>query len=189
MSIEQLLTQATQESDAFAKASGLQCKSGCGACCRYPHMETTIAEMMPMAKHLWDTAQADDILTRLEQLPSVSPCAMYQADPVNPDKGHCHAYAYRPGICRLFGFGARVDKNGHKQLVTCKVIKESYPIEIVKAELGINSGQYAPLISDHTMKVFSVDPHLGKETLPINYALMKAVERIGLKRSQEMFSH
>ncbi len=183
MSIPALFNVVTNEVNQFAAATGVQCPSGCGACCTNPNMQTTVAEMMPLATHLWESGQAETFLKRLDDLNNVDICAMYQPDKGDHNKGRCQAYQFRPGICRLFGYCARVDKHGNKQLVTCKVIKDAFPVD--KIEERINKGLTVPMIGDYVMQVYGVDPLLGKTSMPINQALHKALERVGLKRLKD----
>ena len=106
----------------FAAETGLKCETGCGTCCANPDIETTVAEVLPLAVYLWSISQADDALrTR----PSAGACVFYKPDPAVKGHGRCGIYAYRPGLCRLFGFAANRDKYGRRTLATCKVIRES----------------------------------------------------------------
>ncbi len=180
MSIEEVFYEASRTSGAFAKVSGLQCPPGCGACCLSPHHEATIAEMLPMAAFLWETAGAEAVLSRINNAAVPSTCVMYAPSPQDPQQGRCLAYEFRPLTCRLFGFCGRRDKQGHKEYMPCRIFKEQFPDNVARVQAAVAQGLDVPLIGDHAMKVFSVDPQLGAQALPINQALLKAIERAGL---------
>jgi uncharacterized protein len=174
-----LLEENETQTRGFAAAVGLSCKAGCGQCCEDPQVETTVTEMLPLAAHVWSKGQAGETLTAIEERKASGVCVFYQPDPHVPGNGRCRVYDYRPGICRLFGFSAKKDKQASKGLVTCKTIKKEFPKEYAHAELEINKGVDVPLIGVHTLRVYSIDPVYGKELVGINQAVKTAVERVG----------
>ena len=176
--VTSLLENISRKTAAFAQATGLHCKPGCGKCCANPNIETTVAEMMPMAVDLWGKGQAEAMLTVLER--SAAQCAFYKPNALVPGNGQCSAYEYRPGLCRLFGFSTTKDKYDKSYLATCKVIKEQFPIDYARAQRAIAYGVQAPSMSEHAFEVFNMDPQLGKELMPINQATRLAIERVGL---------
>src|SRR5271170_7524548 len=101
-----------RQTEEFSGQTGLKCKNGCGACCTNPDIETTVAEVLPLAVYLWSREKDVSVPTFLgrTQGPPLRICAFYQPDPVTKGQGRCGIYAYRPGLCRLFGFSARQDK-------------------------------------------------------------------------------
>ena len=176
----------------FAKETGLCCKPGCGACCENPEIETTVAEVMPLAAHLWSQGLAEKKLESIRSNPSKSVCAFYEpvrpaksglnkrpGDPLTPGKGRCGAYLYRPGICRLFGFAARRDKHGQRVLVTCRIIKDTQPQNSSNAQKKLHEGLDAPLLSAHAFAVSNIDPVHGEKLCPINQAIRRALEKVG----------
>ena len=177
--IMELLDQASAKASAFVEASGLNCARGCGKCCSKPNIETTVLELMPLAIALWDQGIAEEALARL--MNAEHTCIFYKPDPVISGNGRCSVYNYRPGVCRLFGSSTRKDKYNHPTLVTCRVIKENLPKECAQAEEHIKQGLSAPSMSDHAFEVYRIDPHLGKELMPINQAAHIALERVGWK--------
>jgi len=164
----------------FAGQTGLKCKSGCGACCTNPDVETTVAEVLPLAVHLWSNGQGEGFLEDGSPKFSKSICVFYKPDPVRKDHGSCSIYAYRPGLCRLFGFAARKDKHGQNILVTCKVIKDSQPQVCKQTQEGLKTGALgAPLLNTHAFAVSNIDPVHGGKLFPINEAISLAVEKVG----------
>ena len=164
----------------FAAQTGLKCKSGCGACCTNPDVETTVAEVLPLAVHLWSNGQGECFLEESRSKFSKSICAFYKPDLILKDHGSCGIYAYRPGLCRLFGFAARKDKQGQNILVTCKIIKDSQPQACEQTQEGLKKGALvAPLLNTHAFAVSNIDPVHGGKLLPINEAINLALEKVG----------
>ncbi len=184
-----LFESIDSQTSKFAGQSGLKCKSGCGACCESPEVETTVAEALPLAVHLWSSSPAEDsfnsgqagsILEVLRANPSKSVCIFYRPDPVAKGQGRCSIYDYRPGLCRLFGFAARKDKYGRGTLMTCKVIKDSQPQACERVREGLQKGTWeAPLLTTHAVAVANIDPVRGQKLLPINRAIRLGIEKIG----------
>jgi len=157
----------------FAGKTGLHCQSGCSTCCRNPDIETTVAEMMPAAALLWAQSLAERQLEILRTKDDKGICVFYQPEAsASENAGCCSIYAYRPGLCRLFGFSARPDKYGKPLLVTCKMIKESQP-------QGALTTCGAPLLNDHALRVRDIDPAGAGKLWPINQAIGMALEKVG----------
>ena len=175
-----LLQSIDQETASFCRTTGLSCKPGCGACCENPHIETTVTELLPLAQWLLKEKKADDVLAKARHWPANSPCLFFNQDVSGSGKGSCSVYMYRPGICRHFGFTARKNSQGKKELVTCKIIKAMDPDKVKKTQALLDQDAVSPLISEHTYQVMAIDPTLGKELLPMNMAVIKAIEKIGL---------
>ena len=186
-----LFENLDRQTEKFSIETGLKCKNGCGACCTNPEIETTIAEVLPLAAYLWSTACIQDshrlhenlenILQAIKDRSSKGVCVFFKPDPVDPNKGRCSIYAYRPGICRLFGFAARTNKSGQRELVTCKVIKAGHPQECKQTQEALHMGLEVPLLSACASSVVNIDPLHGRQLLPINQAIRLAIEKLGLR--------
>ena len=113
-----LYRKLDQDISRFRKKTGLRCEQGCGRCCEYPQVETTVFELIPLAINLWQHNQALAILEKAKKAQYQGQCIFYQADPLIKGKGRCSIYSWRPLGCRLFGFSARSDKNKKLELVT-----------------------------------------------------------------------
>jgi Fe-S-cluster containining protein len=177
--ITDVLNEITAQTQAMAQSTGLHCKAGCGKCCEHPHIETTVTEMLPMALHLWQTGQARQILENIEAATATT-CIFYKPDPLVAGNGRCTQYQHRPGICRLFGFSAKKNKAGQKELVTCRVIKEEYAQDYAQAQQHIASGLKVPAVTDFAMRIFAVDPAQGQKLMPINEAAVQALGQTSL---------
>ncbi len=173
--VTSLLSTTAAETSAFAQVTRLRCKSGCGRCCENPHIETTVTEMMPLAAHLQKSGEVEAIIARLE---AEETCVAYQPQVGIEGNGRCGYYEYRPGICRLFGFSAKKDKQQERKLVTCRVMKEEFPGDCQNAQAYLDKDGIAPNISNYTMNVYAIDPQWGNKLMPINKALRIALEII-----------
>jgi len=175
-----LLEDIDHQTEIFAKQTGLKCKNGCGTCCTTPIIETTVAEVLPLAVTLWSQGNALKKLDEIRLNTSKGLCVFYEPNPMDQSLGRCSIYANRPGLCRLFGYAARQDKFGHPKLITCKIIKENQPQACQQTEEKLHQGVLkAPLLSAHTFSVSSIDPIHGQELRPINQAIGMAIEKIG----------
>lgn len=173
----------------FASQTGLSCQSGCGACCENPDIETTVTEVLPLAVDLWSRGQAQGILESIQLMRAdtrAAPthktsgiCVFYRPHHAAGAGGRCSIYAYRPGLCRLFGFCVRRDKQGAPQLITCKIIKESQSQAYTRTQQQLHQGLPAPLLSDHALRVFNIDAAYGQKLLSINQAIALALEKVG----------
>jgi uncharacterized protein len=173
--VKEVFQHLDEEISSFRSWSGLGCKSGCGKCCFKPDIEATILEFLPFAQYLHETDQAFEWLTKIKSTES-SICLIL--NPQQSGVGLCSIYEYRGLICRLFGFSARVNKYGKKELVTCQVIKEGQQQEYSQANEKIEKGSPVPVMNQHYMRLLSIDPDLSREFFPINEAIKRAIEVI-----------
>jgi len=174
--VEELFYQLEQESAQFEKASGLGCVSGCGKCCTYPNIEASPLEFLPWAFHLFLHGEAENTRALLKQTDSLT-CFIYK--PLSlVDHGRCGNYKYRGLICRLFGFAASTDKYGNLRLATCKIIKEGQAEKYESASEAISKGLYVPVFTEYYMRLNQIDFHLGNLILPVNKALIRALEEV-----------
>ena len=106
--------------------------------------------------------QAKDALELLEDADHKQ-CVFYKPDPLIEGKGHCGIYAYRPLICRLYGFSANRDKKQSPIFVGCPMIREAFPKEYGAAEnLSDQKSEVVPVMSDYGAQIAAVDPELAK---------------------------
>ncbi len=166
----------------LAQASGLACPPGCGACCLSPEVETSVADALPLALALFARGEAPVVLERAREAADRGPCVLYRADPLDPRRGRCSAYAERPSICRLFGFSSRRARAGGVELATCRELRAGAPEAVARAEEHVRTGGAAARIDVDAERIAFLEggaPH----PLPINQALRLALERVGLARA------
>ena len=178
--LEIVYQKLENETQAFQKRSGLHCLEGCGRCCLNPNVTTTVLEMIPVALKFHQSAQVDVFLQKIENQNAQGPCVLYESHSSDQARGRCGHYANRPLICRLFGFSAVRDKRRQLTLVTCKLIKEDPGQDYEKTLKEINQDLPVPLMAEYAQQVSHIDPALTREELPINLALKRALEKIGL---------
>jgi Fe-S-cluster containining protein len=165
----------------FRRKTELSCPKGCGRCCENPFVETSLLEMLPAAAHLFDKNEADQWLNLSPDFHQKGPCPFYRPDPRLQGKGRCQIYPLRPLICRLFGFSAKVDKNGGKVLYTCQVMKAILPEPCQRANEHLNQLK-APIVEHYTRRILNLSGAMDAQRYPIALALKKAIEQIGLYR-------
>ena len=177
--VEQVYCEVGDGTDRYARSTGLACPEGCGACCYGPNIEATTLECMPLASAIHRTGRAEDILRRIESTEDPT-CAVFLPDLDDRKKGRCTLYHARPLVCRLFGFAARRNRNGKNQAVICPVMREAIPEACERTERAVGEGLGTPVYQDYSMKVASLDFSLSRRRIPINEAIRKALERVGL---------
>lgn len=174
---EALLKELDIEIASFQSWSGLNCAYGCGRCCFKPDIEAAPLEFLPFALSIYKSGQLTRWLEKLENSGAV--CVILNES--QGGAGLCSQYAHRGLICRLFGFSARRNKYGRRELVTCTVIKGEQNNSFQAAEAAlVEEGIRVPLFTDYYERLRSLDPALGGTLLPINQALRRALEAVGM---------
>lgn len=174
--VEKLFRQLELESAQFEKTSGLHCVSGCGKCCSHPTIEASPLEFLPWAFFLFQHGEAQETLSKLKATTSLT-CSIFKSFSLT-EQGTCTNYKYRGLICRLFGFAANKDKYGNLRLATCKIIKEGQTANYNSSTEAISKGLYVPVFTDYYMQLNQIDFQLGNVILPINKALIRALEEV-----------
>lgn len=183
--IQSTLDALSVETDRFAADSGVRCREGCGDCCNNPQVETTVGELLPLARELARRGQEGPWHERATKGHGER-CVFYAPSAQDPAQGRCSIYALRPGLCRLFGFAAVRDKEGHPRLAACRVHKADTPEVVEAAQKGLQTGSLeAPLFMEWQERLQAIGsaPSLS-EKLPINDAIVRAIERYALQANR-----
>lgn len=172
--VEQLFADLERAVGRFQQISALHCPAGCGKCCFKAEIEATVLEFLPLAWHVFECGDAEAWYERLKQ--DTSPVCVI-LNPLQKGQGLCSMYHYRGLICRLFGYSARINKYGEKELITCGIIRGQSFYE--PASKAIKEGRMEiPVMRDYYIQLQSIDPVLGTEMMPINRAIMRALEAV-----------
>ena len=174
--VEELFKKLDEEISIFQKSSTLHCKSGCGKCCFKPDIEATLLEFLPFAHHLYIEGKAEEWLEKLNKSEDVSICLIL--NPTQSGAGLCSEYQHRGLICRLFGYSARTNKYGKKELVTCQIIKTEQAEAFVAIESKIAEGSEIPVMNQFYMQLHGIDFDLARDFYPINIAIKHAIETV-----------
>ncbi|HOI63365.1 MAG TPA: YkgJ family cysteine cluster protein [Mesotoga sp.] len=163
--------------------TGLRCLPGCRSCCETPssNIEVSILEFLPLSMNLWQNDKAGQLLEILELKTEDDPCVLLQNDASLLPEGGCSHYGFRPLMCRLFGFSAMIGRDAFPVPVICKLVKVNYPDIMRKVVDSVNGGLDIPVFSNFARRVRGIDPYLAERVYPINQALKKAIEFIGLR--------
>src|SRR5258706_14768582 len=169
-----VFTKLDSEIEKFQSWSTLHCKFGCGKCCFKPDIEATILEFLPFALHLYENGLAEEWLEKLNDQDPI--CKIL--NPTQAGAGLCSQYPHRGLICRLFGYSARTNKYGAKELVTCQIIKTEQAEAFRSAEEKIAEGMPVPVMNQYYMQLLAIDADLATVSYPINQAIRKAIETV-----------
>lgn len=173
-----LMEDTDGQISAFARGARISCPRGCGSCCETPsrNIECTTFEALPMALRLWETGRAEEAHAMALDAGDEGHCMIYEEVLLDTLGGGCSEYAWRPLICRLFGFSSTKDKHGEPRLILCRLINTD-----ATAEGIVKMGVEIPSITDICSRARALgDPALSAERLSINRALAGALEKIML---------
>jgi Fe-S-cluster containining protein len=176
--VRKVFEELDQEIKSFVDASKLTCISGCGFCCSNPKVSASVLEFLPMAFDLYEKGKAEKALNLLDQTNEDDACIIYKSFSEDGHSGFCSDYQNRGMICRLFGSSARKNKDGIKEIITCKKIKTEKKdlydtaIEAIKSEMPV------PSSTDAYRKINNIDFMLTERQLPINKAIKEAIESV-----------
>jgi len=170
-----VLQKLDQEIASFQSRSGLHCAFGCGKCCFKPDIEATILEFLPFANYLMKNGKA---LEWFEKLKSTDDSICLILNPAQGGTGLCSEYPHRGLICRLFGYSARTNKYGERELITCQIIKTEQSENYQLAVAQIASGNEVPMMNQYYMQLHGIDMDLTKDFYPINEAIKRAIETV-----------
>lgn len=173
--VEEVFRKLDEEIASFQQWSSLHCKYGCGKCCFKPDIEATVLEFLPFAHHLHEH---DLAFTWLENLKNHDGSLCLILNPTQKEAGLCSEYTYRGLICRLFGYSARTNKYGKKELVTCQIIKAEQTAAVEVAATRIESGGGVPVMNQYYMQLLGIDQQLAQDFYPINEAIRRAIETV-----------
>jgi Fe-S-cluster containining protein len=178
-SVRRLFEQLEQALSSFRQNTGMQCLTHCGHCCTKADIEATVLEFLPLAFDLFLQRKTETIKTILTEK-SNAVCYAFRPSPLSTDLytlGRCSAYEHRGLICRLFGFAAVHDKHGQPALSTCQWIKKGQPEAVERGSALAKIGQ-APSYRQFYQRLIQIDFRLGNEHLPINEAILRAIEEV-----------
>lgn len=178
LEVRQVFVDLDIEIKAFVKQSQLSCIGGCGACCANPNVHASVLEFLPLAFDFYDKGKAEKALTILESAAPDSTCIIYKSFSEDNKSGMCSDYANRGMICRLFGSAARRNKEGKKELITCKIIKEQKADLYQKTVSAIKEGAAVPSTGDAYSQLSNIDFQLTQEQFPINIAIKKSLQAV-----------
>lgn len=177
--VEKIFKELDDHIAVTTSKTGMKCVNLCNACCLNKDIEASPIEFIPLAASLYESGMVDKFLIRLDKSDETGYCTFFSPEAWKKGNWACMNYEKRGLICRLFGFGYRLNREGIPELVTCKVMKESCPEAVAKARhYGIEAPGEIPLFRNYSMQLFSIDPDLAINLLPINKAIRSAIEKL-----------
>jgi len=179
IAVEEVFRGLDEHIERMTAKTGMKCLHLCGACCRKTDIEASPIEFIPLAIWLYNNEKVDEFLTKLDQSDKTGYCVLFSPDAWKDGNWGCMNYEKRGLICRLFGFGYRLNREGAPELVTCKLLKETSPDAVsIARQSGIDTPEEVPLFRNYSMQLFSIDPDLAINRLPINQAIRLAIEKL-----------
>jgi len=176
--VEKVFEELDDHLQSTAAVSGIKCPDFCGMCCRKADIEASPIEFMPLAAWLYKKGKVDDFLAKLDH-PEHQWCACFDPDATSKGEWGCQFYEKRGLICRLFGFGFRLNRENQPVLVTCKIIKRTQTTAVAKAgEMALALPEEMPIFSNYFMRLLAIDPDLSVPQMPINDAIRVAIEKL-----------
>src|SRR5689334_14410835 len=94
----------------IASKTGMKCPKNCSACCDKKDIEASPIEFYPLAAWLYQNGKVDEYLERLEENEGKGDCILYIPEARLRGDGACEQYEHRGLICRLFGYGYRMNR-------------------------------------------------------------------------------
>lgn len=174
--VRRVFDELDVEIKAFLEASKLTCIPGCGFCCANPKVNASVLEFLPLAFDLYDKGKAEKALKMLESKDEQSLCILYKSMSLDNAMGFCSDYSNRGLICRLFSSSSRKNKEGKKEIITCKKLKEGKKSEFEAASKSINEDLPIPSSTGIYNQLYNIDFQLTSQQFPINQAIKKAIE-------------
>lgn len=176
--VRKVFEELDLEIKSFLDASKLTCIPGCGFCCSNPKVSASVLEFLPLAFDLYAKGKAEKALEILEKTTETDPCIIYKSLSEDGHSGFCSDYNNRGMICRLFGSSARKNKEGHKEIITCKKIKTEKKDLYEASVVAVKSEMPIPSSTDSYRKINNIDFRLTEQQLPINKAIKEALESV-----------
>jgi Fe-S-cluster containining protein len=171
--LQKLYQEMSDSFSSYQSSTGWNCLPSCGKCCLNPEVDASILEMIPMAYSIYLEGKLDEWLDKL-QTTKQEHCIVYEQG-LKEGEGKCGRYNDRPSLCRMFGVSGHYNKQHEISLSVCKLIKEKY--KLFDQELK-GSKQETPMMADWSMKLASINPQLIQDKMPINKALLGALEKV-----------
>ena len=177
--VEGVYNELEEHLEKITSHTKMECQHLCNVCCDKIGIEASPIEFIPLAAYLYETEKIDEFLNRLDESDKTGYCVLFSREAWRYGEWACLQYKKRGLICRLFGYGYRLNREGIPELVTCKVLKEIFPDKVSNArQLGIERPDLVPLFSNYFMQLYSIDPNLGTTLMPINQAIRTAIEKL-----------
>jgi uncharacterized protein len=176
--IESVFKELDSHLSLTSSRSGLNCPHSCGMCCRKSDIEASPIEFMPLAAWLYKNDKVDEFLEKLDH-PEHPWCACFDPHAASRGEWGCQFYEHRGLICRLFGFGYRLNRENLPVLVTCRIMKTTRTAAVARAaEIAAANPGEMPVFSHYFMKLLAIDPDLAVPQMPINQAIRTAIEKL-----------
>lgn len=172
--IKEIYRQIEEKTDAFKKATGIDCVYGCGECCNRFEPYSSVLEMLVIAEHLKQNPEELELFWKAPRDKEKNLCAFYKPD----SPYHCGIYKIRPLICRLYSFSGKAIPEEKMTYISCPQIKTYYGIKVSKAIELIENGFPIATYKEEYPKICKLDLILATDFHPITRSLEIALENM-----------
>lgn len=176
--VEKLFKALDNDIQELRGQTGIGCINNCIKCCTTPRIEATALEFYPLAYHLYKTGQAENFLTKIEQINTPSICPALNNLTIEGNRPGCLFYEHRGLICRLFSYNHSTDKYGRRRLGACKTIRIEQPAQLDLANKILETRPLGPKASNYYSRLQMIDFHEAQRMYPIGEAVRIAIETI-----------
>lgn len=173
--LQKLYQEMSDTFSSYQNKSGLQCMSSCGRCCINPEIEASLYEMIPMALSIYDEGELENWVVKLSTSEQTTCLALIPGQ--NIGDGKCGQYNGRPSVCRMFGVAGYKNKKHEVTLSICKFLKEHHKLTDPPQNLTADN---TPMMTEWSYKLSALEPKLIQERMPINKALLFALQKVAL---------
>lgn len=171
--LQKIYSEMAQTFMDYQKSTGLNCPTGCGACCFNPEVETTMSEMLPFAFKALEENKIDFWIDTIKNAaPDICPLLEKGQD---LNQGKCRSYHERPAVCRMFGVSGIHDKHQKAALSICKILKESSHERVIEINKSFIN---APHITQWMSYINDLAPFESKTS--IKKASLAALQKVSL---------
>lgn len=157
------------------RASDIGCPDRCGACCYSKGIETTVLELFPLMMHVLRSGKLDYVVERLNCRTELDPCVFFESWPEGERNGFCTVYRFRPLVCRMFGFSARLRKDGAREAQVCRIVRQRDPEDVSRFE-ALCRNATVPDMASCFMRIAGLDPQRGYRLMPFHDALRETID-------------
>jgi Fe-S-cluster containining protein len=175
--IDDELNESSKKFIRSQKSSNAPCPEGCAKCCINPDISCSPFELLPLALHLIECAEAEIWLTKAYENRNNN-CLFLTITDLNESKGFCSKYNFRPLVCRGFGFSSRVNKHNDFELNICKILRDNFLI----IDLDRNEKEEISILSAQK-RLEAIDPVLMDAKIKMNVAFIYIMEKVLLWNS------
>lgn len=173
--VQDLFNEISAHFTKFQSGHNLPCPPECGKCCKYPDIQCSVLEMLPLAFQLTSSPQYFQIRESIlnNKINQNKICYLFVSNQEDSNKGFCSIYKFRPSICRIFGVYGFKNKNNEIILSTCNTLKSNMDSSNPPSKNIPVTFQDTPMYWNQ--KLQDISPNYANDINHINESIRKAL--------------